>query len=51
MTVKELITELSKYPQDMEVSLMRDDTEDYEGGAFVVESIFYDEEVGTLIID
>ena len=51
MTVKELIEALRQYPEDMEVSLMRDDTEDYEGGAFIVESIFYDEEVGTLIID
>ena len=51
MKVAELIRELSKYPQDMEVSIMRDDTEDFEGGAFVVEEVFYDEEVKSLIID
>lgn len=51
MTVKELISELSKFPEDMDVSIMRDDTEDFESGAFSVESVLYDEEVKCLIID
>lgn len=51
MTVKELREELSKYPDDMEVAIMKDDCEDYEGGAFVVESIMFDDESECLIID
>lgn len=51
MTVKELKEKLSEFPDNMVVSIMRDDTEDYEGGAFAVEEVFFDDEVGTLIID
>ena len=53
MTNKELQELLAQYPDEMEVSIMRDATEDFDGGvaSFVVEDVFYDEEVKSLIID
>lgn len=51
MTNKELQELLAQFPDEMEVSIMRDATEDFNGGAFVVEDVFYDEEVKSLIID
>lgn len=51
MTVKELKAKLAEYPEDMEVSIYRDATEDYDEGAVIVESVFYDSDCKSLIID
>ncbi|MCM1219643.1 MAG: hypothetical protein NC548_34620 [Lachnospiraceae bacterium] len=51
MTVKELKEALAPYDYDINVVIIRDDTEDFEGGAFVVESVFYDEDSDGVVID
>ena len=51
MTVKELKEALAPYDDDINVVIVRDDTEDFEGGPFVVESVFYDEDCDGVVID
>lgn len=51
MKVKELIEELQRYDSDLEVSIERDATEDFDGGLYVVESVYFDKEANSLIIE
>lgn len=51
MTVKELKEALASYDDNLNVVIFREDTGDYEGGPFVVESVFYDDECDGVVID